>query len=75
MARGVLDRMVRYMNANVVAEGESWRGYLLRLHVEQLRSPERAAHAAWTVGVLGSSDSTCISQRPQPTAAVAVACL
>jgi hypothetical protein len=56
MARGVLDRMVRYMNANVVAEGESWRGYLLRLHVEQLRSPNSKAHAAWTVGSLGLSD-------------------
>jgi hypothetical protein len=42
--------MVRYMNANVVAKGESWRGYLLRLHADQLRSPERKTHAAWTVG-------------------------
>ena len=50
MARGVLDRMVRYMNANVVDKGESWRAYLLRLHADQLRSPEHKAQAAWTVG-------------------------
>lgn len=48
MARGVLDQLVRYMNANVVARGESWRAYLLRLHAEQLRDPQRREHAAWT---------------------------
>lgn len=65
MARGVLDRMVRYMNANVVAEGESWRGYLLRLHVEQLRSPDSKAHAAWTVC---ADEHACQARRPQHTA-------
>ncbi len=38
MARGVLDRMVRYMNKNVVGKGETWRGYLLRLQAEELAS-------------------------------------
>ena len=50
MSRPVVDGMQTHL-ATLAEGGESWRGYLLRMHLNQVNStdPAQRSKAAWTV--------------------------
>lgn len=49
MSRAVLDPMAAHIEKNMAAPNETWRAYLLRMHVDAMRDPVTKGHAAWTV--------------------------
>ncbi len=58
MSRAVLDPLAAHIEKNMARPKETWRAYLLRVHVEGLRDPEKKTHASWTVRHTLSSGHT-----------------